>query len=223
MGELGFVLVGGLVAIHGALRAAWSPCGQSMLASLTPVAERARGSSWRVTVTAFALGAVAAGAAGGALLGGIGSLLPGAHWRMPMVIVALTAALVIDGTPLRRRLPLTKRQVNEDWMHRYRGWVYGLGFGAQLGFGLSTIVSSAAMYVALVAAFLAGDPLRGAIVTGVFGLVRGLTILAAAHVRRPDQLVALHRRLARLRGPSGVVGHVLILAVFGLALIGSLV
>ena len=72
MSELWFVLVGCIVAIHGAVRAAWSPCGQSMLASLTPIAERARGSSWRVTVTAFAIGALAAGALGGTVLGAVG-------------------------------------------------------------------------------------------------------------------------------------------------------
>ena len=41
--QLLFFVVGAVVAVHGAARAAWSPCGQSMLASLTPVAERARG------------------------------------------------------------------------------------------------------------------------------------------------------------------------------------
>ena len=97
MSEFWFVLVGCVVAIHGAVRAAWSPCGQSMLASLTPIAERARRSSWRVTVTAFAIGAVAAGALGGTVLGAAGSLLPGSGWRAPVVLAVLLAALTIDG------------------------------------------------------------------------------------------------------------------------------
>ena len=193
-----------------------------MLASITPLGERGRNSTWGLTVSAFVLGATAAGAALGAVMGLAGSLLGGGErWRLVALAVAALLALAIDLAPVR--VPGPNRQVNERWLDEYRGWVYGLGFGAQLGFGLSTIVSSAATYVALLAAFLAGDPLRGAIVVGVFGLVRGLTILTAARVRRPDQLLSLHRTLGRLRGPTGVLGHTLILAVFGLALAGSVV
>ena len=161
MSALVFFLVGAIVAIHGAVRAAWSPCGQSMLASLTPVAERARGSSWRVTVTAFGIGAVAAGACGGALLGAAGSLLPGSTWRGPALVAVLCVALTVDATALRRRLPLTKRQVNEDWMTRYRGWVYGLGFGAQLGLGFVTLVACAAIYATFAVELLSGSRADG--------------------------------------------------------------
>ena len=43
----------------------------------------------------------------------------------------------------------------------FRGWVYGLGYGAQLGLGVSTVVSSAATYVALLAALLCATPRPG--------------------------------------------------------------
>jgi hypothetical protein len=198
MNELAFVLVGGLVAIHGAIRAAWSPCGQSMLASLTPVAELARGSSWRVTVTAFAVGAVAAGASGGALLGGIGSLAPGGGWRTPVVAAALLVALVIDGSPLRRRLPLTKRQVNEDWMHRYRGWVYGVGFGAQLGLGFITLVACAAIYATFAIELASGSVVAGAAIGALFGATKAATLIPTRSARDHQSLVELHRRLLRM-------------------------
>ena len=64
----------------------------------------------------------------------------------------------------------------------------GSGSAPSSGSGSRTIVSSAATYVALLAAFLAGDARRGALVLGCFGAVRGLQPLAAARVRRPDQL-----------------------------------
>ncbi|MGH2874056.1 MAG: methylamine utilization protein MauF, partial [Solirubrobacteraceae bacterium] len=76
MTQFELVLVGCALAILGALRAAWSPCGQSMLASLTPIGERSRGFSWRVTASAFAVGAIGGGVAGGAALGAIGTVLP---------------------------------------------------------------------------------------------------------------------------------------------------
>ena len=61
----------------------------------------------------------------------------------------------------RLRVPGPRRQVNERWLDEYRGWVYGLGFGAQLGLGVTTIVTSAATYVALFAALLSGTPAAG--------------------------------------------------------------
>ena len=103
-----------------------------MLASITPLGERSRGFSWRLTATAFAIGAIGAGAAAGAAVAAIGSLLPpGSGWRATALLVALAVAVAFDATALRERLPTTRRQVNEDWMTLYRGWVYGVEFGAQ--------------------------------------------------------------------------------------------
>ena len=42
-----------------------------MLASITPLGERGRNATWAITVTAFTVGATLAGAAVGALLGGL--------------------------------------------------------------------------------------------------------------------------------------------------------
>ena len=36
--------------------------------------------------------------------------------------------------------------MNEEWLTSYRGWVYGAGFGAQLGTGVVTIVTSPIVY-----------------------------------------------------------------------------
>src|ERR1700753_3006849 len=102
-------------AVVAGVRAAWAPWGQSMLASITPLRERSRGFSWGVTASAFAVGAVGAGAAGGALGGALGSLAPGGTWRMATGLTVLVAAIGFDATPLRRRLPTRRRQVTEDW------------------------------------------------------------------------------------------------------------
>jgi MFS family permease len=170
-----------------------------MLASITPLGERGRGFSWNVTATAFAVGAVGAGALGGAALGALGSLLPGgAEWRTVALAAVLSVAVLFDTTPLRGRLPTTRRQVNEDWLHRFRGWVYGISFGAQLGVGLATIVSSAAVYATVASALLCANPLAGAAIGGSFGLIRALSLLFARNVRDPRALLALHRRFTRL-------------------------
>jgi hypothetical protein len=193
-----------------------------MLASITPLGERGRNSRWSVTISAFVLGATLAGAGLGAVLGLVGSPLGGGErWRLAALAAGAVLALAIDLGPVR--VPGPNRQVNERWLDEYRGWVYGLGFGSQLGLGVTTIVSSAAMYLALFAALLTGDPGSGAVIGGAFGLLRGLTPLAAARVRRPDQLMALHGALARVRAPAGILGHGLIAGVLGLAVVGSVV
>lgn len=194
-----FGVIGCVVAILGALRAAWSPCGQSMLASITPLGERSRGCSWTVTATAFAIGAVSAGAITGAALATAGSLVPGgAGWRGRALAVVVGVAVLVDTTPLRKRLPLTRRQVNEDWMARYRGWVYGFGFGAQLGLGFATFVSCAAIYATLAAEFLSGSPAAGAVIGAVFGVTKAISLLPTRTARDHASLVALHRRLIGL-------------------------
>jgi hypothetical protein len=189
-----------------------------MLASITPLGERGRQSIWAVTVTAFVIGGVAGGAAIGALAGaGGGLILPaslsvGARLAALAVIVLLALALDARIDPV----PGPRRQVDEHWLHRYRGWVYGLGFGAQLGFGLTTVVSSAATYVALAAAFLTRSPAAGALIAGCFGLMRGLTPLAAARIDRPERLIAFHAGFDRARAISvraGVTGLGVILAL----------
>jgi sulfite exporter TauE/SafE len=168
-----------------------------MLASITPLGERGRRSNWRVTVTAFLIGATAAAAAVGAALGALGSVVLPTHADVAVLLVAIGVAIVLDGLPLA--VPGPRRQVDERWLDRYRGWVYGAGYGAQLGVGVTTIVSSAAIYVALLAAFLTASASAGAIVLGCFGVVRGLTPLAAGGVRSQRQLFDFHQALGRWR------------------------
>jgi hypothetical protein len=174
-----------------------------MLASITPLGERGRQATWGITVTAFMIGSSAAGAAFGALLGAAGALaLPGSlhvDARLTILAAAAVLAAVLDAS--RERVPGPRRQVDERWLDAYRGWVYGLGYGAQLGLGVTTVIASAALYVALLAAFLAGNAGDGAIVLGLFGALRGLSLLVAARVNGPRQLVALHAALARWRAP----------------------
>src|SRR5436309_5847921 len=151
-----------------------------MLASITPLGERGRQAHWGITVTAFLLGATAAGALAGVVAAAIGAaLLPstfGTHARLAVLAAVVLVAIILDLMP--SRVPGPRRQVNERWLDDYRGWVYGLGYGAQLGLAVTTIVSSAATYAALLAAMLTADAAHGALVAGCFGAVRGLTPLA---------------------------------------------
>ena len=198
-----------------------------MLASITPLGERGRSSRWPVTVAFFIFGSALSSAALGAAAGAVGELtwpsgFGAGHLRFAALALALAAGVVIDLGVGGLRVPSVRRQVNEDWLREYRGWVYGLGFGVQLGLGVSTIVTTTAVYGTIVAAWITGDPVLGAAVGGSFGLVRGASLLAGARVTSTARLVALHARMGAWRGRVRAVGLATQAALFGVALVGVL-
>src|SRR3974390_2218878 len=117
-----------------------------MLSSISPFGERARAQSYPVTAASFIVASTLAGAVLGFVLGGAGvALSTTVPWPIAIALVALTG-LACDTRLFRLRVPGPRRQVNEDWLVTYRGWVYGAGFGAQLGSAFSTIVSASATW-----------------------------------------------------------------------------
>jgi hypothetical protein len=180
-----------------------------MLASITPLGERGRRRRWGTTVTAHVVGSTLGGAAAGALAGTLGLLvLGGVSWnaRIGFVAALLAAGLLLD---LVGKVPGPRRQVDESWLDRYRGWVYGAGFGFQLGAGVVTIVTASAVYVALGAAMATASPAVGAAIGAVGGLVRGAAVLSGARVQTPEQLMSFHARMGAWREPARVTGLVL--------------
>src|SRR4051812_23628790 len=123
-----------------------------MLSSITPFGERGRRQRFGITAAAFVAGSLAGGVALGLLAGSAGSVLPSRSTVVDGVLIAVvaTAAALLDARVGGVRLPTIRRQVDENWLTTYRGWIYGLGFGAQLGFGLATIVTTAAVYATVV-------------------------------------------------------------------------
>ncbi|MDP3712138.1 MAG: hypothetical protein Q8R60_06605 [Mycobacteriales bacterium] len=187
-----------------------------MLTSITPLGERGRGNRYAVTMTAYAVGSVLGGALVGALLGALGSLL--ALPTRTALVVAAAVCLVAAVADATGRVPSYRRQVDEDWLTHYRGWVYGAGFGFQLGAAVTTIVTSALTYAALAVALLTATPLAGAAVMTAFALTRALPAIAARGVDTPDALRALaawlERRLSAARTAS-VASLVAAAAVLG--------
>jgi hypothetical protein len=203
------IVLAAVVALSAAVRSTWSPCGLSMLSTITPLSERAKGHSYRWTAGWFLLGATG----GGATLGALSSLAAagvGALGLTPTAAgsVALAATLVCavsDAGFLGRHLPIHRRQVNERWLDRYRPWVYGAGFGWQIGTGLATYITTAAVYLMIVLGVLSARPQVALAVGTTFGLVRGLAVLLTRRIGTADQLRSFHRRFTAA-GPS--VGRV---------------
>jgi len=193
-----------------------------MLGSITPLGERGRGSRWGITVSAYIIGSAAGGAALGWALGWAGSLLDlPADLRLAILGVAIAAAIAFDLHLGGLRLPSTHRQVDETWRASYRGWVWGLTFGAQLAVGVITVVTTAMVYVTWLAALLTGSAAAGALVGLAFGLARGLPIVSVARVRTSGQLLGVDRTLQRLAAPARRVSLAAGASIAGLALLGA--
>jgi hypothetical protein len=130
--------------------------------------------------------------------------------------IATVAALLCaasDLDPFGLHLPFHGRQVNERWLDQYRAWVYGGGFGWQIGCGLATYITTAAMYLTIVLAALTGNPLAALAIGVGFGLVRGLAIYSGRSITTTDRLLAVHRRFGALRRPVRLATIGVMLAV----------
>jgi hypothetical protein len=188
------------VAIAAAVRSTWSPCGLSMLSTITPFGERAKSHRYAATATWFVAGAVLGGLTMGvcaAVLAAVTStIVPSGAVAGLCALGATLIALGSDTGVAGVRLPVHHRQVNERWLDAYRPWVYGAGFGWQIGTGLATYVTTAAVYLLVVLSALAGQPAAALAVGGVFGLVRGLAVTLTRGVSSPAALLEFHRRFA---------------------------
>ena len=149
------------LAVAAAVRSTWSPCGLSMLSTVTPIAERGRGHRFAVTATWFVVGsrprrshprwarrAGRARARRAVDRRRAGRGRRGSRW----------SARAIDAGVAGVRPPFFKRQLDDAWLDRYRGWVYGLGFGWQIGVGFATYIMTTAVPVTALLAALTGSP-----------------------------------------------------------------
>jgi hypothetical protein len=127
-------------------------------------------------VLVWIVGHVLGGMAVGAALGWLGALasLPGlALLEVVLAGLCLLAALRQAGV-LPLPLPQLHRQVPRHWMATLPWSVVALGYGLQLGSGVSTRIRVATVYAVLLCALFSGSALGGALLMGLFGLVRSL-------------------------------------------------
>ncbi len=192
-----------------------------MLGSISPVGEASRQQRWWLTATAYTVASITGGALIGLVLGSAGAAVAAVvRLDLPVRLIALGAVAVagalVDARAVPWGLPTWHRQVDERWLTTYRGWIYGAGFGFQLGTGIATIVTSAATYATLAAAFLSTSAQGGLVVGTAFGAVRSVPLLLAGRLRTPG---ALHRTTQRVEAAEPLVRRV---AVVGQAMVAAL-
>jgi hypothetical protein len=116
------------------------------------------------------------------------------------------------------RLPRHGRQVDRLWLDHYRSWVYGTGFGWQIGVGLATYIVTTAVYLTVLIAVLTGSPSQALAIGLVFGGLRGLAIFLGVRATTLERLHALHRGLTRWEPQSRAVMFAVQAAVATLAI-----
>lgn len=184
-----------------------------MLSSITPLGERGRNRSWVVTVIAFTFGSMLAGGTVFGLSGLLGEAigLPGQLWWLGLGLVGF--GLLADAFGWRP--PGPRRQVDENWLARYRGWVVGLGYGLQLGSAFATIVPAFASWALLILAALIG-PVPGVLTGIAFGLGRSLLLVAGSRVRTTNALaqrMTLFTRWQKAASVTAVAAQAVVVAL----------
>ena len=192
-----------------------------MLASISPLGERARGNQWSRTIAWYFAGSIAGGTLLGAVCGALGALLratatPAPGVRAGIVVVAAAAALVMELRVFGARVPTNRRQVDETWLAKYRPWLYAGGFGFQLGLGVVTIVTTATVYLVVVLAVLSGSVASALLIGATFGLARAFPILVVRDAADPG---SLRQVLRRVQSRSMVARRAALGALVGLAVL----
>jgi len=188
-----------IVAVVSAIRGVWSPCGLSMLSSITPMTESGRGNRFDVTAGWFVVGSLV----GGSCIGGLAALGAAglALAQVPTTALLGVGALIAIATAstdmglLGVELPIFKRQVNDAWLRRYRSWVYGAGFGWQIGFGVATYIMTAGVLLTIALAVLTTSPFQALLIGATFGLIRGSAVFIGRPATSPAALARVHERL----------------------------
>jgi hypothetical protein len=126
--------------------------------------------------------------------------------------------LVRETTVVPVPVPQLRQQVPQWWRTFFSVPVAAFLYGVGLGVGFLTYLAHGTLVVVAVAAASSGEPLVGAALVAPFGLARGLSVLVAARVRRPQGGSTLVARLARsASSPGWRAAHVAALLAVGVA------
>lgn len=148
----------------------------------------------------------------GAVLGSFGRLIPLTHPGYAADVLA--GCLIIAGLHhlriLHLPMPQMHRQVERSWMLSMPLNLTAIGYGLQLGSGVSTRVTNFLTYVVLAAAVLTHSVEGGALTMAAFGVARSLpAIFVGPFAGNPQRSLALALRVEewedRIHRGSGAV------------------
>jgi Na+-driven multidrug efflux pump len=166
-----------------------------MVQTIDPVVHGGRNRSYLRAVFFHALGATTSATLVGAVLATAGWAM-GAPWgRTGSIVVIVVALVYVLREALRLPVPLfdRRRQVPEWWRTFYSAHTAAFLYGVGLGAGYLTYLTYGTFVVVSAAALVSGNPLLGALLTGPFGLARGLSVMVGRGRGTEDLMEALDR------------------------------
>ncbi|MGZ5296156.1 MAG: hypothetical protein ACXWEZ_04475, partial [Actinomycetota bacterium] len=193
-----------------------------MVETISPVVNGGR-ARWSGTLMLHTLGATGTAALFGAVLGWLGGAL-GAPWQRPgLLALAAVSAVYALGALTRVRVPVPqlRRQV-PDWWRTFFGRSFAaVLYGAGLGIGFLTYLSSGTLVVVALAASVSGRPATGAIVMAPFGLVRGLSAIVSWRSTTQELSRALVDRLVAASGAARRIANGVVLVLIAFAAVAA--
>jgi hypothetical protein len=167
-----------VLAFVAGVAGTWSPCGFSIIETISGPQRRVR-----TSCVTFTFGALAGGAATFALLALIGAIaLPLGRTPAALVVAgAAVAGAVAEalGLPIR---PQIRRQLPEHWRRTLPLPVAALLYGVLLGSGFATFVYTLALWSIAAMMFVLGSAKLGVLVGLAFGLGRALPVAVIAPI-----------------------------------------
>ena len=173
----------------------------------------------------YAGAAIASGTAVGAVAGAVASSLPWHHTQPLVPLLAIGLVALLYATSELRLLPVprpqVRRQVRAEWRLSLPPRLTATLYGLELGTGVTTFVTVATFYVALLWSTLFGTVGTGALVMGAFGLGRALPVMVLSV--RPRTAPETFRAVEPLTGWESVVhlANGLTLGIVGAGLVAA--
>jgi hypothetical protein len=167
-------------ALAAGVTGAWSPCGLSMVETLSPAGYAGRRRTSLLACATFAAGALAGGAITFGGLALLGAALGAGGPAALAVAAALAAAAAAGEARGLRIVPQVRRQVPEGWRRTLPVPLAAAGYGVLLGLGFTTFVLSFAVWALAGVAVALGDPALGLAIGLAFGAGRALPVVALA-------------------------------------------
>ncbi|HWI22897.1 MAG TPA: hypothetical protein VNT22_09820 [Baekduia sp.] len=168
-----------VAAFVAGLTGSWSPCGLSMISTLSRSGHGGGLLTTLAACVAFVPGALVGGVFTFGMLAIVGQTLGGGELvlAVAVMVLLLAAALEIRGTPI---VPQIRRQVPEHWRRLVPLPHVAAAYGVLLGLGFTTFVLTFAVPALAAIALLIGDPVTGLAIGLAFGAGRALPVVVLA-------------------------------------------
>ncbi|MFL5943902.1 MAG: hypothetical protein ACJ74D_09230 [Gaiellaceae bacterium] len=162
------------VAFTAGVAGTWSPCGFSMIGTISDPRRHAVLSS-----VTFAVGACAGGVAAFGVLAALGAAL---GLRAPVAVAVVGAGAAVAELRRLRVAPQIRRQVPERWRRVLPLPLATLLYGVLLGLGFTTFVYTFALWALAALVLIVGAPVTGVLCGLAFGVGRALPVVALAPI-----------------------------------------